>query len=245
MRNSILFIALVLIAIPLWAQQPPKDARTTELWSPKPVKITPGTTFGEAPSDAVILFDGKDLSKWSSADGADAKWTVKDGAFTVLVGSGEIKTKQTFGDIQLHLEWREPADVKGSGQDRGNSGVFFQDRYELQVLESYSNETYVNGQAGAVYKQYIPLVNATKKPGDWQTYDVVYTAPRFSDNGNLINPGRMTVLLNGVLIQNNVSIWGTTENQGSPSYSPHGKGSLKLQDHSHPVSFRNIWVREL
>lgn len=247
MRISLSLIAFVLFATTSVAQEKSKskDPYATELWSPVPKKISPGASFGDAPSDAVILFDGKDLSKWSSEAGGPAKWEVKDGAMTIVPGTGGIKTNQTFGDIQLHLEWRVPANVKGEGQDRGNSGIFFQERYELQVLDSYENQTYVNGQAGAIYKQYIPLVNPTRKAGEWQTYDVVFNAPRFSENGSLISPARMTAFLNGVLIQNNSSIWGRTENQGSPAYSNHGKGSIMIQDHSHSDSFRNIWVREL
>jgi Domain of Unknown Function (DUF1080) len=243
--RSILYVGLLFTATSLLAQTPGKDPASTELWSPKPKKITPGNTLGAAPSDAVILFDGKDLSKWTSSKEGPAKWDVKDGAFTVVKGTGGIKTTQTFGDVQLHIEWLEPTTVEGVGQDRGNSGIFLQGKYEIQVLESYTGETYVNGQAGAVYKQHIPLVNATRKPGEWQVYDIVYNAPHFSENGAVISPARMTVFLNGVLIQNNVSVWGPTENVGSPLYVAHGKGSLELQDHGHPVSFRNIWIREL
>ena len=221
------------------------DPTVTELWEPKPAKIEPGAKAGEAPSDAVILFNGKDLGEWASLDGSEAKWTVKDGAFTVLKGTRDIKTKKTFGDIQLHIEWFVPNDIVGKGQDRGNSGIFFQERYELQVLDSYENQTYSNGQAGSIYKQTIPLANPTRKAGEWQVYDVVYTAPRFSDNGRAITPAYITTFLNGVLVHNHTQILGGTEYKGLPVYVSHVKASIKLQDHDHPVSYRNIWVREL
>jgi hypothetical protein len=240
MRNIILF-TFFFASLGASAQ----DAKATELWDPKPKKITAGTSAGEAPSDAIILFSGKDLSNWTTQSGGDAKWEVKDGAMTVVKGTGDIKTKQSFGDMQLHIEYREPTPAEGESQHRGNSGIFLQDRYEIQVLDSYENETYVNGQAGAIYKQHIPLVNACRKPGEWQAFDVIYTGPRFSDNGRAIIPAYVTVLHNGVIIQNHVQIAGTTENQGMPSYKVHGKAPIHLQDHGNPVSFRNIWVREL
>ena len=237
---------LLLMAATLAAQtQKELDPLATEVWNPKPKKVTPGTVPGEAPSDATILFDGKDLSKWSTPDGKEARWEVKDGAFTVVKGTGDIKTKQTFGDVQLHIEWREPLGLEGEGQARGNSGIFFQEKYELQVLDSYESQTYSNGQAGSIYKQHMPLVNATRKANEWQTYDVVYNAPRFSENGSLISPARITVLHNGVVIQNSTSLWGPTQYRGLPVYESHGKGSLRLQDHGNPVSFRNVWIREL
>lgn len=221
------------------------DPTVSEIWDLKPVKVTPGKNNNEPPSDAIVLFDGKELGQWSTADSAPAKWEVKDGAITVVKGTGDIKSKRTFGDIQLHIEWRSPAVIEGEGQGRGNSGIFFQERYELQVLDSYESVTYSNGQAGSIYKQSIPLVNATRKPSEWQSYDAIFVAPRFSENGRVIAPARITVLHNGVLIQNNVEIWGPTEYKGLPVYLSHGKASLKLQDHGNPVSYRNIWVREL
>ena len=246
MRISFIFILLLFITATLSAQTPDtRDPAVTEIWTPKPKKVTPGASYGEAPSDAIVLFDGKDLSKWSSAKEGEAKWEVKDGAFTIVKGAGDIKTKQTFGDIQLHIEWREPTDLSGEGQARGNSGIFFQEKYELQVLDSYESLTYSNGQAGSIYKQHMPLVNATRKAGEWQAYDVVYNAPRFSETGSLNSPARITVFHNGVVIQNNTSIWGATGYRGLPAYEPHGKGSIRLQDHGNPVSFRNVWVREL
>ncbi|MBS1951904.1 MAG: putative multi-domain protein [Cytophagales bacterium] len=221
------------------------DPKVTEIWDLKPAKITPGKNSGDAPSDAIVLFNGKDLSKWTTPSNGEAKWEVKDGAMTVTRGTGDIKTKQTFGDIQLHIEWRSPSEIIGEGQGRGNSGIFLQERYELQVLDSYESVTYSNGQAGSIYKQSIPLVNACLKPGEWQSYDVIYTAPRFSDNGRVIVPAYVTVLQNGVLVQNHTQIQGSTEYKGLPVYQPHGKGSIQLQDHGNPVSYRNIWVREL
>ncbi len=223
-----------------------KDPLTTEVWKPEPKIITPGNSTTEAPSDAIILFNGKDGDKWQHKNASATKWTVSDNSLTVKSGSGNIETKQKFGDCQLHIEWRTPAEVKGDGQGRGNSGIFFMGRYELQILDSYKNKTYSNGQAGSIYKQYIPLVNACKPPGEWQSYDIIFTAPRFSDNGNIIEPARVTVIQNGVLVQNNVTIWGGTAYIGSPTYEKHGaKESIELQDHGNPTSFRNIWIREL
>jgi Domain of Unknown Function (DUF1080) len=221
------------------------DPKVTEVWEPKAKKITPGSVAGEAPSDAIVLFSGKDLSEWTSLDGSPAKWEVKDGAFTVIKGTGDIKTKKAFGDMQLHIEWRSPLLVEGEGQGRGNSGIFLQERYELQVLDSYESQTYRNGQAGSIYKQHGPLVNATRKSGEWQVYDVIYNAPRFSESGEVVIPAYITVLHNGIVIQNHTEIRGGTEYKGLPVYVSHGKGSIKLQDHGNPVSFRNIWVREL
>ena len=198
------------------------------------------------PSDAIVLFDGQDLSQWKSdKNGGPAKWAVKDGIATVN-GTGDISTKQSFGDCQLHIEWATPAEVKGKGQGRGNSGVFLQGRYEIQILDSYNNKTYYNGQAGAVYKQYAPLVNACRRPGEWQAYDIIYHAPRFDGAGKLLRPGRVTVLQNRVLIQDNVEIKGPTRPPGEPKYEAHPrKQPLELQDHHNPVRFRNIWIREL
>lgn len=221
------------------------DPKVTEVWDLKPVKISPAKKIGDPPSDAIVLFDGKDLSKWTTAQNSEAKWDIKDDAMIVTKGKGDIKTKQTFGDMQLHIEWRTPDEVVGEGQGRGNSGIFLQERYELQVLDSYESVTYSNGQAGSIYKQSIPLVNACLKPGEWQTYDVIYMAPRFSENGRVIIPAYVTVLQNGVLVQNHTQIQGGTEFKGLPVYRAHGKASIQLQDHGNPVSYRNIWVREL
>jgi hypothetical protein len=221
------------------------DPKVTEIYQPKAPKITPGATSGDAPSDALVLFDGKSVSEWVGNDGNAPKWEVKEGAITVVRGTGDIKTKRTFGDMQLHIEWRSPTTIVGEGQGRGNSGVFLQELYEVQVLDSYESTTYSNGQAGSLYKQHVPLVNATRKPGEWQTYDIIFTAPRFSENGRVVHPGYVTVLHNGVLIQNHVPLWGPTEYKGLPVYMSHGKGAIRLQDHGNPVSYRNIWVREL
>ena len=247
MRPSIT-ILMLLCAATLFGQTTPReqlDPKVTEVWDLKPKKITAGTAVGEAPSDAVILFGGKDLGEWSTLDGGAAKWEVKDGAFTVVRGTGDIKTKKTFGDFQLHIEWRTPSEVVSEGQGRGNSGIFLQERYELQVLDSYESVTYSNGQAGSIYKQSVPLVNACRKPGEWQSYDIVYTAPRFGESGRVIVPAYVTVLHNGVLIQSHTQINGPTEYKGQPVYATHGKGGIKLQDHGNPVSYRNIWIREL
>lgn len=216
----------------------------TEVWEPEPAAVDPG---GETrpPSDAVVLFDGTDLSAWSGTDGP-ARWKVESGAMTVVAGTGDITSKQAFGDVQLHIEWRTPAEVSGEGQGRGNSGVFLMGLYEVQVLDSYNNRTYSNGQAGSVYKQHIPLVNASRPPGVWQTYDIVFKAPRFKADGSVDSPAVVTVIHNGVLIQDHVVLSGPTEYIGLPQYKAHdSKLPIKLQDHDNPVSFRNIWVREL
>ncbi|MFC0774834.1 3-keto-disaccharide hydrolase [Terrimonas alba] len=231
------------------------DPKLTEVWSPVPPIVTPGKTSSDAPSDAVILFDGKNLDQWRSNKNPDqpAGWIVSDGVFTVKKGTGDIETKQSFTDYQLHLEWRIPKIIHGENQARGNSGVFLStggegNGYEIQILDCYNNKTYVNGQTASVYKQSIPLANACKKPGEWQTYDIIWTAPRFNDDGSLKTPARVTVLHNGVLMQNNTELKGETVYRGQPSYEKHGAKPIKLQDHgdpSEPISFRNIWVRPL
>ncbi|WP_414828813.1 DUF1080 domain-containing protein [Alteromonas sp. H39] len=220
-----------------------QQAAKTEVWKPVPPVVE--AKAGDVPSDAVVLFDGTDLSAWESVNGGDAQWTVSNGTMTVKPGTGDIKTKENFCDIQLHFEWKTPTDVAGlEGQQRNNSGIFLQQRYEIQVLDSYNNETYPNGQAGSVYKQTIPLVNAMREPGEWQEYDIIFNAPEF-DGEELIKPGYVTVLHNGVLVQNHTEILGKTEWIGPASYEAHGCAPLQLQDHSNPVSFRNIWVREI
>ena len=227
------------------AQQPQPDPKATEVWDPIPRVVTPGVGTA-APSDAIVLFNGKDLSEWQGTDGSPAKWKVSDGAATVVKNAGGIRTKRVFGDSQLHIEWRTPAKVEGDGQNRGNSGVFLQERYEVQVLDSYNNRTYSNGQAASVYKQHIPLVNASRKPGEWQSYDIFFRAPRFAADGTVVTPGSMTVVHNGVLVQDHVEIKGTTANVGKQSYQKHNpKEPIMLQDHGAPVSYRNIWIREL
>ena len=230
----------------------PEDS---EQWTPVPVKVVPGTTDGAAPSDAIILFDGHNLDQWVMTDDhSPARWPIKNGALVVDKASGNIETKRLFKDYQLHLEWRIPADIKGEGQARGNSGLFLASTgpgdkgYEIQILDSWENKTYVNGQAASVYKQSPPLVNASRKPGEWQRYDVVWTAPVFRGDGVLETPAYVTVLLNGVLVQNHFRLLGETVYIGKPTYAPHGRAAIKLQAHhdpSAPISFRNIWVREL
>lgn len=216
----------------------------TEVWEPVPPIIAPGEGTSP-PSDAVVLFDGTELSQWESLDGSQARWDVSGGVLTVRSGTGDIRTVRAFGDVQLHIEWRTPSEVQGEGQGRGNSGIFLQEQYEVQILDSYDNITYSNGQAGSIYKQYVPLVNAARGPGVWQTYDIIYLAPVFGDNDMLVRPAIMTVIHNGVLIQNHVELSGPTLYIGLPHYSAHGKRSIQLQDHGNPTSFRNIWVREI
>jgi hypothetical protein len=202
---------------------------------------------GKPPSDAVILFDGKDLSQWVSLDGSPTKWITRDGYMECVKGSGYVRTLQNFGDCQLHVEWATPVPPHGEGQGRGNSGVFFGlDRYEIQVLDSFGNQTYADGSAAAIYGQYPPLVNASRPPGEWQIYDIIYTAPHFDAEGKLISPVRLTVFHNGVLVQNNVRLTGPTSWLERAAYQPHPeKQPISLQDHGNPVRFRNVWIREL
>lgn len=223
---------------------PPPAA--TELWSPQPPVVS--APAGGIPSDAIVLFDGKNLDAWESSVAPDqpVPWQLADGLLVTVAKAGFIRTKRHFGDIQLHIEWRAPATVKGDGQSRGNSGIYFMNLYELQVLDSYQNKTYVNGQAASIYKQHAPLVNASRAPGEWQTYDVVWIAPRFAADGKLQRPARMTVFHNGVLVQCNAELSGPTSYRGHFPYAAHaGKLPLALQDHGNPVAYRNIWVREL
>ncbi len=207
-------------------------------WAEPPI-VTPGKTAADPPSDAVVLFDGKDLSAWENGD----KWKVEDGV--AIVGGSDIKTKQSFGDCQLHIEWSAPVPAKGEGQGRGNSGVFFMDRYEVQILDSYDNKTYFDGQASAIYKQQPPMVNAMRKPGEWNTYDILWTAPRFEKDGSLKSPAYVTVIHNGVLTLNHFALEGITPFTEVPKYTAHGDGPIRLQNHGNPVKFRNIWLREL
>jgi hypothetical protein len=221
----------------------------TEIWDPEVTVIQPGIKDGDAPSDAIVLFNGTDISaEWTDTKGSPSKWIIRDGALISVRGAGMIKTKRVFSNFQLHIEWKTPSEVTGTSQGRGNSGVYMMERYELQVLDSYDNRTYRHGQAGSFYKQYAPLVNVCRKPGEWQTYDVVFTAPTFNkDTTTYYTPPRATVFQNGVLIQNNVSLRGPTEYVGIPEYfiKVHGPGSILLQDHGNPVAYRNIWIREL
>jgi Domain of Unknown Function (DUF1080) len=218
---------------------------------PVPPVVTPGTAStqdspGRPPSDATVLFDGSDLSKWQHKDGTPAKWKVENGYAEVAPKTGYIYTKQAFGDCQLHVEFREPTPPHGDSQERGNSGVFLMGLYEVQVLDSYENKTYADGQASAVYGQYPPQVNASRPPGQWQWYDIVFHGPRFDASGKLLRPARETVFHNGVLVQDNVELSGPTEHGERPPYKPTPeKLPLALQDHGDPVRFRNIWIREL
>ena len=231
------------------------DPKATEVWQPEPKVVETGKV-NTPPSDAIVLFGGQNLDEWVSVKDTTqpAPWTIKKKAFTVKKGTGNIQTKTSFTDYQLHLEWKIPSDITGEGQVRGNSGLFLASTgagdlgYEMQILDSYNNKTYSNGQAGSVYKQYIPLENATKKPGEWQCYDIVWTAPRFNTDGSLKSPAYLTAFHNGVLVQNHVEIKGLTVYIGKPEYKAHGPAPIKLQDHgdkSEPISFRNIWIREL
>jgi hypothetical protein len=227
----------------------------TEVWEPEPKIVTPGATCGAPPSDAIILFDGKNLGEWVSAkDKSPTQWIVADGVMTVAKSAGNIETRHAFTNYQLHIEWRIPENITGSGQGRGNSGVFLASTgpddagYELQVLDSYNNKTYVNGQAASIYKQSPPLVNPNRKPGEWQTYDVVWTAPTFNPDGSLKTPAYVTAFFNGVLVQNHFELKGETLYIGKPFYKAFTSAPIKLQAHgdkSEPISYRNIWVREL
>jgi hypothetical protein len=249
------------LALPLAAQQAPSTAtqkprpEDTEVWEPVPRVVAPGTSTNTAPADAVILFDGKNLNEWvATKDKSPAQWTVADGVMTVNKKAGNIETKRSFRNYQLHLEWRIPEKISGTGQGRGNSGLFLASTgpgdagYELQILDCYETKTYVNGQAGSVYKQSIPLVNACRKPGEWQTYDVVWIAPIFNADGSVKTPASVTALHNGVMIQNHFELKGETVYIGLPQYKKYDSAPIKLQSHgdpSEPISFRNIWIRGL
>lgn len=254
MKKILLSAFALTFSITSWAQR--GDPKLTEVWEPVPPVVTPGSTFSSAPSDAVILFDGKDLNEWVSTKDTSqpAGWTVLGGVITVDKSHGNIQTKRTFMDYQLHLEWFQPHGITQTDQARGNSGLFLastgpgDDGYELQILDNYNNKTYVNGQVGSIYKQSIPLANACRPPGEWQTYDIVWTAPRFNEDGTVKSPARVTAFHNGVLVQNNYELTGGTVYIGKPTYKKHGASPIKLQSHgdpSKPISFRNIWVREL
>lgn len=230
---------------------PQPDPKNTEVWTPEPERVMPGS-ITKAPSDAIVLFDGTDLREWVSTASPDkpADWVVANGAFTVRGGAGDIQTRRLFTDYQVHLEWRVPDSVKGTGQAKGNSGVFLASTgigsgYEIQILDCADNKTYANGQAASIYKQHIPLVNACAAAGEWQTYDVIWTAPRFAADGLLVSPAYVTALHNGVLVQNHVALQGESVYAGRPSYRRHGPVPIKLQDHGDAVSFRNVWVRPL
>lgn len=250
---SLLTISAMAVAQNAAAPNP----KETEVWAPVPPVVTPGATVGAPPSDAIVLFDGKNLNEWVSAqDHTPARWLIKGGVLVVnkAPGVGNIETRRKFRDYQLHIEWRIPAGITGSGQLRGNSGVFLASTgpgdagYELQVLDSYRNSTYVNGMAGSLYKQSIPLANAARPPGEWQSYDVVWTAPRFNADGSVKSPAYATVFWNGVLVDDHFALKGQTLYIGKPFYKAYEAAPIKLQAHgdpSEPISFRNIWVREL
>ena len=243
----ILAAGFTLIAVKCLSQKErPED---TEVWSPVPPKVTPGQGT-QPPSDAVVLFDGNSMDAWNIPE--NTEWTVHDGMVTVTPSMEKkaspvsITSKEAFGDCQLHVEWMAPEEIDSSGQRRGNSGIILQQRYEIQVLDSWENQTYVNGMAGSVYKQHIPLVNACRPPGKWQTYDIIYKAPRFDEEGKLLSPAYVTVIHNGVLIQNHVEIQGSIKHVGQPEYKAHPlEVPLGLQDHGNAVSYRNIWIRKL
>jgi hypothetical protein len=260
MKNNIfkagIFAAIILVSFTSYAQKnypEPEKMRPgmSEFWLPQPDIVTPGDIrTNSAPSDAIVLFDGKDLSAWESAGTkGQAGWTVNgDGSFTVNKQHGDIQTRQHFENFQLHIEWSVPKNITGEGQARGNSGIHLQGKYEVQVLDSYLNETYANGQAASIYKQARPLVNAMRPPGEWNVYDIIYTAPVFRKDGTYRTPPQVTVIHNGVVVQNNTAIIGTTEYIGFPKIEKHGPGPIILQSHgdpSEPISFRNIWIREL
>ncbi|MEO6357148.1 MAG: DUF1080 domain-containing protein [Ferruginibacter sp.] len=253
-KKTLMLLSAATITTVSFAQQ--GDPKATEFYSPVPKVVTPGKTAADAPSDAIVLFNGKNLDEWTSTNDTTkaAAWTVAKNILTVKKGTGNIQTKKSFTDYQLHIEWRIPANITGEGQGRGNSGVFLastgpgDDGYEIQVLDCYNNSTYVNGQTGSIYKQSIPLANACKKPGEWQVYDIIWTAPRFNDDGTIKTPARVTAIHNGVLVQNNYELKGETRYIGAPYYKKHGPAPIKLQAHgdkSEPISFKNIWVREL
>lgn len=250
MKKSFIAGFITVSSLTSFAQTAPRvgDPKLTEYWIPEARVVNPGKTSQDPPSDAIILFSGGDFSHWKSANakGGDVKWKIEGDAMTVVGGTGGIMTKDGFGDCQLHIEWRTPAEVKGEGQGRGNSGIFLMGRYELQILDNYNNKTYVNGQAASIYKQLPPLVNVCRPPGEWQTYDIIFTAPQFYENGAVKSQARITVLHNGVLVQNDAVLLGGTQYIGVANYEKHGnKEPIMIQDHGNPVSFRNIWIRPL
>ena len=240
---------------------PHADWKVHDIDRPRPKVVTPGKTNSNAPADAIVLFDGTDLSKWhgeketindegkkrrTKDKNEPAKWKVVDG-YMQVTPTGNIYTKESFGDCQLHIEWRSPVPTQSSSQKRGNSGIFIMDRYEIQVLDCFENKTYADGQAGGIYGQYPPLVNASRKPGEWQTYDIIFKAPRFTKDGKLESPATVTVIHNGVVVQNHSAIIGATTHKAVAKYTPHGKAPIRLQDHNdeQEVRYRNIWIRPL
>lgn len=258
--SSHIFVIAALVSTLTWpavaaGQTAKPSPRDTEVWEPVPKVVSPGPSNSAPPADAVVLFDGKNLDHWvSTKDQSPAGWTVADGVMTVNKKAGNIQTKRSFRNYQLHIEWRIPENITGKDQGRGNSGLFLASTgpgdagYELQILDSYENKTYVNGQAGSIYKQSPPLVNASRKPGEWQAYDVIWTAPTFNAEGSVKTPAAVTAFHNGVLIQDHFVLKGETLYIGAPQYKKHDAAPIKLQSHndpSEPISFRNIWIREL
>lgn len=242
MKRIILLSTILLFVGFTYGQMKPES---TEWYYPKPEKVTPAENKNQAPSDAIILFDGTDLSKWVSTKGEEPKWKVVDGEMIIVPGTGDICTKEFFGDCQLHIEFKSPNPGNHSGQNRGNSGVFLQSTYEVQVLDGDNNTTYVNGMVGSIYKQKAPDVDVYTKNGEWQVYDIYWKAPVFGTDGKLESPAMITVVLNGILIQNNFILQGHTPYVGFPKYTPHGRLPLMLQDHGTEVAFRNIWIRNI
>jgi 3-keto-disaccharide hydrolase len=256
MRHQMLAQFLAAVAVVVTGTVQPAHAQATMTWPihstsrPQPPVVDPGPFAASTPppSDAIVLFNGRSLGNWRSAEDASkpAQWRVQDDYLEVVAGAGAVATAQGFGDVQLHVEWMAPQPASGEGQDRGNSGVFLMGRYEVQVLDSYHNATYPDGQAGAIYGQYPPLVNASRPPGQWQMYDIVFLRPRFDAAGQVVRPARVTLFHNGVLVQNDVTLTGPTAHQRRPPYTAHADAlPLTLQDHGHPVRYRNIWVRRL
>lgn len=243
MKGTTLYLLAILFSLTTYVNGQITDPVATEVWEPEPRVVTPGASEAP-PSDAIVLL-GDNLDSWRHKDGSALKWKIEDGVMTVTPGTGDIFTKEKFGDCQLHIEWRAPATIKSEGQGRGNSGIFLQDRYEVQVLDSYQNRTYSNGQAGSIYKQTMPLVNAMNPPGQWNVYDIIYKAPEFNEDGVKVAPAFVTVIHNGVVIQNHTEIKGTTPYIGLPENPAHGDDVIHLQDHSNFVSYRNIWLRKL
>lgn len=248
MKKILVLFALVLIGTVAFVNktEAQMSASQTEWYHPVPPIVTPGEFASiKPPSDAIILFDGTDFSQWQDRNGEDVKWKIVGDAMVVEPRTGDIFTKMNFGDCQLYIEWRTPSVVEGYGQNRANSGVFLQNTYEVQILDSYENETYVNGMAGSIYKQQAPLVNASRKPGEWQVFEILWKAPVFGTDGVLETPASITVLHNGILIHDNFIVKGHTPHSGFPRYTPHGRLPIRLQDHNQKVEFRNIWIRNL
>ncbi len=248
MRHVLPKILTVFVFAAVASAQPQIPWPVHDMTRPLPPVVTPGPAGPPAPppSDAVVLFDGRDLAQWTDAKGQPAKWKVENGYVEIVPDTGSIRTVKGFGDCQLHVEWMAPSPPRGEGQDRGNSGVFLMDTYELQVLDSYDNKTYADGTAAAIYGQYPPLVNACRPPGEWQTYDIVFHRPRFDQDGKVTAPARMTVFHNGILVHDDDVLTGPTAHKARPPYKMHAdRLPLSLQDHGHPVRYRNIWLREL